>query len=241
MKQAKPTHLPLHRPFAELKNLLKGRALEPSLPCQPAPSPCRQTETDKEDEAALFEQAMAGVAPLQRGKRLGEPAHRRPSPSPACTSLSEDETVSRLHCLIRDGKGFVVSQTPEYMEGKGPAVAPGITERLHRGHYAIEAHIDLHGLTAAEAQTSFNHFLQESTRLNRRAVLVIHGRGLSSPDRPVLKNRVDQWLGAGFWRKWVAAYCSARMCDGGAGATYVLLRGRPLTKKQRKKRQTSNV
>jgi DNA-nicking Smr family endonuclease len=35
-------------------------------------------------------------------------------------------------------------------------------------------------------------------------------------------------------RKWVIAFSSARSCDGGAGATYVLLRQRPLTMRFRK-------
>lgn len=232
MKRSKTTDRPLHHPFADLKRLLKECELKQQPPPKAPASACRRTETDCEDEGVLFQQAMTGVVPLHRGRRLSNPRHRcmaRP-----CSAAHEDDTVNRLNCLIRDGKGFIVSQTPEYMEGKGPAVAPDITERLHQGQFSIEAHIDLHGQSAAEAETSFNRFLQESTRLGRRAVLVIHGRGLSSPDRPVLKNHVDQWLSSGFWRKWVAAYCSARMCDGGAGATYVLLRSRPLTKRQQK-------
>ncbi|MGD8367978.1 MAG: Smr/MutS family protein [Desulfobacterales bacterium] len=241
MKPSKTADRPLHRPFADLKNLLQERELKQPPPPKASASACRKVESDSEEDALLFQRAMTGVAPLNHGRRLDDPRHRAAAAPLARTVVGEDDTVNRLNCLIRDGKGFIVSQTPEYMEGKGPAVAPDITERLHRGHYSIEAHIDLHGQTAAEAEASLNRFLRESTRLGRRAVLVIHGRGLSSPDRPVLKNRVDQWLGSGFWRKWVAAYCSARMCDGGAGATYVLLRARPLTKKQRKKRRTSNA
>jgi DNA-nicking Smr family endonuclease len=232
MKHSNAPDRPLNRPFADLKRLLKDCARNDQPVHKPDAPACRRTKTDCEDEGVLFQQAMTGVVPLRPGRRLSNPRHRAAAtPRPVAR---EDDTVRRLNCLIRDGKGFIVSQTPEYMEGKGPAVAPDITERLHRGQYSIEAHIDLHGQTAAEAETSFNRFLRESTRRGRRAVLVIHGRGLSSPDRPVLKNHVDRWLSSGFWRKWVAAYCSARMCDGGAGATYVLLWSRPLTKRQQK-------
>jgi len=70
-------------------------------------------------------------------------------------------------------------------------------------------------------------------------VMIIHGRGLSSPSEPVLKTRVFQWLQSGPWRKWVMAFASARWCDGGAGATYVLLRKRPLARRHRKKRRRS--
>jgi DNA-nicking Smr family endonuclease len=49
-----------------------------------------------------------------------------------------------------------------------------------------------------------------------------------------LKTQVIGWLSRGPWRKWVMAYASARSCDGGTGATYVLLRSRPLTRRYRK-------
>jgi DNA-nicking Smr family endonuclease len=64
--------------------------------------------------------------------------------------------------------------------------------------------------------------------------LIIHGRGLSSPGEPVIKAKVAQWLSSGPWKKWVVAFASARMCDGGSGASYVLLRRRPLGKRHRK-------
>jgi len=46
-----------------------------------------------------------------------------------------------------------------------------------------------------------------------------------------LKNKVRQWLGLSYWRKRVLAYASAQSHDGGAGATYVLFRERPVSKK----------
>jgi DNA-nicking Smr family endonuclease len=70
----------------------------------------------------------------------------------------------------------------------------------------------------------------------KRALLIIHGRGLSSPVKPILKSKVYLWLTTSPWHKWVIAFTSARACDGGAGATYVLLRQKPLSKRLRKKR-----
>ncbi|MGD0625276.1 MAG: Smr/MutS family protein, partial [Thermodesulfobacteriota bacterium] len=74
-------------------------------------------------------------------------------------------------------------------------------------------------------------FLKWAVMTGKRGVLIIHGRGLSSPQEPVLKEKVIEWLTRGPWRKWVIAYASARLCDGGAGATYVLLRRRPVSKR----------
>ena len=50
----------------------------------------------------------------------------------------------------------------------------------------------------------------------------------------MLKGKVFDWLTRGSLRAYVMALASARACDGGAGATYVLLRRRPIGKKQRK-------
>jgi DNA-nicking Smr family endonuclease len=82
----------------------------------------------------------------------------------------------------------------------------------------------------------FEMFMDDSVNQGKRTVLVIHGRGLSSPAEPVLKTHVYKWLTRGRWRRWVAAFASARSCDGGTGATYVLLRPNPLTKQLYKKR-----
>ena len=59
-----------------------------------------------------------------------------------------------------------------------------------------------------------------------RCVLIVHGRGHNSKDHtPVLKERLKSWLARGAAaRKVVLAFTTARPCDGGAGALYVLLR-----------------
>ena len=72
---------------------------------------------------------------------------------------------------------------------------------------------------------------------NFAVIFVVHGRGLKSPDKPVLKAKVFEWLTRGPLRAHVIALASARSCDGGAGATYVLLRRRPIGKRQRKRAQ----
>ena len=56
-------------------------------------------------------------------------------------------------------------------------------------------------------------------------VRVIHGRGRHShKHHPVLKENIQRWLCTRRMSRHVIAYTSARRCDGGGGAVYVLLR-----------------
>ena len=142
--------------------------------------------------------------------------------------------MGALEALVQSGLGFVVEQTAEYLEGRQQWVPVELTRRLHGGRFSVQAFLDLHGLRSAEAAAAVDAFLTESLRRGRRVVLIVHGRGLSSPGEPVLKRAVVRWLTSGKWRKWVLAFTSAPKHDGGAGGTYILLGSRPIPKKRRR-------
>lgn len=218
-----------NRPFEALRDLLRAQA--PQRPCAaPSPPAPSQPPAATVDEEALFSAAMAGV----RRVTWNDMESPRPRPvAPAVWSSAEGSDVEPLRRLVDSGQGFSVADTPEYMEGVGSPTPPEITRRLHRGDFAVQAHLDLHGFSAADAQDVFDAFMKEAVATGKRAVLIIHGRGLSSPAQPVLKTRVAEWLSTGYWRKWVVAYASARLCDGGCGASYVLLRRKPVPKRRR--------
>ncbi len=246
----KPSKTPgIFRPFEELKELLENKSLIPGPSSKDnyadAPGETRVKKTgildpdntidhthSRNNERDLFLTAMADVEPIDRGDRV-----ERNFKSSIWVDIEDDpeiETLQQLNSLVKSGEGFVVADTPEYIEGTGYNIHPEITKRLHRGDFSIQSHIDLHGLGVEDARSAFEDFLKDSITTGKRAVLVVHGRGLSSPDRPVLKTKVIKWLTRGPWRKWVIAFTSARSCDGGTGATYVLLRQRPLTRRHRK-------
>jgi len=235
------------RPFEQLKELLEKKSLT-SVPCSDpsdegilktcdntnaVSKPVENNSNKHASENELFLEAMANVTPIPRGNRIEHSFISNPPAGP--DHDSEYETLLKLDNLVKFGEGFVVADTSEYIEGRGYNVHPEITKRLHRGDFSIQAHIDLHGLGVEDARNAFELFLKNSITTGKKAVLIVHGRGLSSPDQPVLKTRVIQWLTCGTWRKWVIAFTSARSCDGGAGATYVLLRQRPMTKRNRKR------
>ena len=98
-------------------------------------------------------------------------------------------------------------------------------ERLKRGRRAIEARLDLHGMTQAEAHRALLGFVAGSRNAGRRCVLVITGHGRISGG--VLKSAVPRWLHEPEMRRHVLAIAPARPQHGGAGALYVLLRRLP--------------
>jgi len=230
------------RPFKDLQALLKEKAIELKSVATPKLNESGELDAIKVDprpDRIIFEEAMADVKKISRSN-CTIPNHTTFKHSNFDKNLEhdEDESLVQLKELIKCGVGFVVSLTPEYVEGTAYKVSPEVARRLHRGYFSIQAHIDLHGLGVNDAHQAVDGFLNKSIMAGKRAVLIIHGRGLSSPYEPVLKTKVYQWLTTAPWHKWVIAFTSARLCDGGTGATYVLLRRQPLTKRFRKKNCT---
>jgi DNA-nicking Smr family endonuclease len=226
-----------HNPFEKLGKLLKAKAVLRPVPARPIVPMKKKVAEPAEapkpvNEESAFREAMEGVKPIVRDKHHAKKNMARPPDHPV--KEPEQDVRQCLDNLVKTGEGFIISKTPEYMEGTGRDIPPEFTERLHRGDFSIQAHLDLHGLGAAQAKEAFENFLNETIRSGKRAVLIIHGRGISSPGEPVLKNKVSEWLTRSHWRKWVIAFTSAQSYDGGAGATYVLLRHRVRSRKKLK-------
>jgi DNA-nicking Smr family endonuclease len=103
--------------------------------------------------------------------------------------------------------------------------------RVVRGAVAIDARIDLHGLTQQAAHGRLRRFLAEAQEADRKIVLVITGKGRAalepgSEDRGVLRRMVPIWLAAPDLRPLVIGFEEAGRGHGGAGALYVRIRRR---------------
>ena len=189
-------------------------------------------EKRKINEADLFKTAMLDVTPLGGSRKI---AKNPPEFIKFDYSENEDENIKKnLADLVEYGAGFDVSKTPEYNEHTGAGVSKEIAHLLHIGKFSVREFIDLHGLCLSEAEEKVRLFLKESFELRKNAVLIVHGRGLSSQNEPVLKNKVIEILSSNYWRRRIYAYTSAKRTDGGAGGTYILFRNKPLTGKQEK-------
>lgn len=221
------------RSFQDLKVLLETKSL--SFPdWHGSHLADHEAKQNPESGEELFRKAMEGVKPISRDNYVERIFQIELPEGPK--NKDDVETLKKLTNLVKYGEGFNISDTPEYIEGTGYHVHPSVARHLHQGDYSIQAYVDLHGLRVDEAKEIFDKFIKWAVTTGKRGVLVVHGRGLSSPSEPILKKKVIEWLTHGPWRKWVVAYSSARRCDGGAGATYVLLRPRPVSKRLKKMR-----
>jgi DNA-nicking Smr family endonuclease len=161
---------------------------------KPAPHP---------DERRLWAEAMRDVTPLR-----GRDAPVFP-PAPAETPR-----------LIANAAFSPDAEPIEPFAG----IDRANSERLKRGRHPIEARLDLHGMTQAEAYRALAEFVEGCCRAGRRCVLVITGRGFG-PDGPgVLKRAVPRWLAEAALRRRILAIAAAQPRHGGAGALYLLLR-----------------
>lgn len=207
------------RPFRDLSRL--------SIATKPAAAPPHPRVADpepSEDPDELFRREMAGVRPLASEERT-----RVPNPPPARNPrqiVNEDaEALAELSDLVGGGGSFDIAATNEYVEAHVVGVDPRLVRRLRSGEFAYQSHLDLHGLTIEQAKEAVDRFLAHAHQQGLRCVLLIHGRGLNSHGQiPVLKTWLASWLARGRWARLVLAFTSARPCDGGAGALYVLLR-----------------
>jgi DNA-nicking Smr family endonuclease len=107
-----------------------------------------------------------------------------------------------------------------------PPLAPlgrRMKQRVARGKEAIDARLDLHGLTQAQAHSALLRFLHNAHARDARLVLVITGKGRGS-EPGVLRRQVPQWLGLPEFRSFVVGFEDAHIAHGGEGALYVRVR-----------------
>lgn len=212
-------------PFRDLKKLLIERAVQIPKEAPPPPSQARPTPKESSspvDEDAILREAYTGVRPLGAASSRRKPVH----PEVNHTVVSEEaEVLAALYDLVSGQGKFDLTESDEYVEGSRVGIDQRLTNRLRRGEFATQDHIDLHGMIQSAAKEALTRFIVESVRKGLRTVLVVHGRGLGSPGgRPVLKHAAAEWLSHGTIGAHVLAFTTARPQDGGAGAMYVLLR-----------------
>jgi DNA-nicking Smr family endonuclease len=197
-----------------------GRAPTPDRR-QPPPESRPDAGGLSQDEADEFLRAMSGAAQLAKPAKRIEPEKRKESAQPDDDALA----LAELQALVEGDTPFHVVESEEFYSGSAPGVSHELLERLREGAFSFRRHVDLHGFTREDGKAALTDFIAAARRDGERCVLVVTGRGRSSPGGiSVLREALPRWLGRFPLRSHVLAYCTARSVDGGPGAFYVLLR-----------------
>ena len=180
----------------------------------------------------LFASEMSGVTPLKREPRerlvkteAVDVSQRRQAATQS--GARSDNHLSMMVCR---------RLTPGITEFKRPGIQNGVYRKLRLGHYDIEARLDLHRFTVAEARNEIWSFFKEARRLGLRTLLITHGKGFGNKEKSgsgVLKGYINRWLRD---VEDVQAFHSAQPQHGGTGSVYVLLRKSEDKKRENRER-----
>jgi len=170
-----------------------------------------------EEDKALFRDAIGDVKSVANDKApdtTTKPAAR------VASSQRDDRSV--METLLSELSESDLLETGEHLSYTAPGVQRAVLRKLKSGKYAIQAELDLHGMSLSIAKSELSAFLIECQHRRLLCVRIIHGKGRKTAERsPRMKPAVNQWLQG---NKKILAFCSARANDGGTGAVYALLK-----------------
>ncbi|MCK5870482.1 DNA mismatch repair protein MutS [Methylococcaceae bacterium HT4] len=170
----------------------------------------------KKQDSDLFLEAIGKVTPIKSDKRSVVPTQKpKPYPKKKTTQFADKLTLAQSEPV----NALYAEDTFSYTAS---GLQKNVLKKMRRGHYGLDAELDLHSLTSAEAKRELVKFLHYCEQDGCRCVRIIHGKGYRSENNlPVLKNDLNIWLRQ---HQEVQAFCSTAQKDGGAGAVFVLLR-----------------
>lgn len=191
----------------------------------PVPSTKRMTAAAKHADGDIdLARAFADVQKLPPSNRA-RIERTRPAPIPQHTLADERDVL--MASKYGDQPAPQAWDTGQEYEHEQTFVRTGlgtdIASKLRRGHWSVQGELDLHGMIVDEAHDALSDFIVAARQRRYRCVRIIHGKGLTSPNKePVLKGKVRRWLA--HWDE-VLAYTEAPRHAGGGGAILVLLKG----------------
>ncbi len=207
---------PLSEQLGSVKVTLTQRAREQALQRQ------REAELARRDKSERERFARA-VGPVQRVRDGGRAARPAAALDPTPRQRIADEARALASSLSDELDVSTLLDTDAALGFRRQGIGADVLPRLRRGHWSVQRHLDLHGMTREVAREALSQFVRQAERDGLRCVRIVHGKGNGSPGRePVLKGKVQAWL---VQKDAVIAFAQAPASDGGHGAVLVLLRG----------------
>jgi DNA-nicking Smr family endonuclease len=205
----------LSYPFKNLKKNLKRKR------AQSTSGQSNHKKSEHVSDEDFFRRAMENVDEIEEFRKI--PVRSKRSARPIRKKSAAGEALSALEETVTGRASLHLPDTQEFVEWLAGDYRRDIIMDLHRGLYSVQDSLDLHGLVIEEAEHEVDTFVKNALKKNYQCIKIITGRGLRSPKGPVLKNAVVKWL-LSKHRKHMVAFVTARQCDGGLGALYILFR-----------------
>jgi DNA-nicking Smr family endonuclease len=171
----------------------------------------------------IFNEAMKNVSPLKKTERIQKdntkmPEQHKKQKQQRAQQFESEAIKSHYSEGHSPYKPVMGDEIIEFHHG---SLNKQTFNALKKGFIEIDANLDLHSLTVAEAEQHLQRFLFICQQKNLYCVIIIHGKGhLGNLEQPTLKNFVNDYLRHD---KNVLAFHSAKPRHGGTGAVYALL------------------
>lgn len=178
---------------------------------------------EEDDDLSLFAQEVAGITPLKKDTLyLGKKEGRKGDSA----SYEERKRAASERAIVDNNplsEDYVEKVDPnDMLSYKKDGVQEGVFKRLRQGKYPLEARLDLHRRTVAQARRDVYQFVEDCVNNDIRTAVLVHGKGDRTPDnQATLKSYINKWLKE---LDLVMAFHSAQRQHGGLGAVYLLLR-----------------
>jgi DNA-nicking Smr family endonuclease len=225
MKTRKPPDKPQpdfkNKPFKALKGLVPSTAVPIK---RTAPQVRKKIHGRDEDDRSLFLRAAEGAKRFDNAPDAYSDASARRGPEKTSVRAPEDHRMF-LEAMQKIGTAFR-DTLPERELDEAERQSPSSRMRqVKRGTIRISRELDLHGFLKDEALIRLERFVTAACDGGKQAVLVITGKGINSPEGPVLKGAVAEWLRKK-GKELVTEFFPAPRALGGSGAFVVFLKKR---------------
>lgn len=210
-------------PFKALKGFAPQPASKEKKQAAPVFRPAKKNREEEEDDASLFLRSVEGARRIEDEAEAEAVLPRTDRASAAQPPKESQEDMQLfLQAMQKIGTTFP-SAASEEEDANEPRSSSSRMRQLKRGSISISETLDLHGYLKDEALQRLARFISNAYHRGGKAVLVITGKGLNSPDGPVLQGSVDAWL-RDQGKAMVVETAQAPRDKGGSGAVVVFLR-----------------
>jgi DNA-nicking Smr family endonuclease len=226
MKTRKPPDKPQpdfkNKPFKALKGLVPSTAVP--IKKSTAPQVSKKIHGCDEDDISIFLHAAEGAKRFDKAPDAYSDAAARQGPGKTSVRAPEDNRIF-LEAMQKIGTTFRDTLPERELEEAACQSPTSRMRQVKRGTIRISRELDLHGFLKDEALMRLERFVTTACDGGQQAVLVITGKGINSPEGPVLKGAVAEWLRKK-GKALVAEFSPAPRTLGGSGAFVVFLKKR---------------